>query len=331
MLVETKEGRRISGKRHLCDAYLRGTLLPVGNDVEYDVDPSIVALQQRQTSTPSTLLQHQLLQQQQQQHVQRSSSQSPAVDLNEFVTNGIGSGVVINGDNPLKRPSSGNSFASAVPLPTKQSRLHNLASPTQRRRDQHQQHSLQQQHSQQRHPSTSQTDDAEIKVEQNEELFKVEPCIPPQPSSSSTTALDANAVAVDASPEINAATASTLIPLRTSHPESSVNSRVVDDEVLRDDESDGAEIIEEAPATTTTALATTTMMMNGVVEATNGVLVPTSDLAMLDGNASAAAMLEAYQSNMPFLIPLDFAKKLEVRCWFWFAYSSSLVTVGLLK
>ena len=277
------------------------------------------------------MLQHQLLQQQQQQHVQHSSSQSPAVDLNEFVTNGIGSGVVINGDNPLKRPSSGNSFASAVPLPTKQSRLHNLASPTPRRRDQHQQHSLQQQHSQQRHPSTSQTDDAEIKVEQkNEELFKVEPYIPPQPSSSSTTALDANAVAVDASPEINAATASTLIPLRTSHPESSVNSRVVDDEVLRDDESDGAEIIEEHPATTT-ALATTTMMMNGVVEATNGVLVPTSDLAMLDGNASAAAMLEAYQSNMPFLIPLDFAKKLEVRCWFWFSYSSSLVTVGLLK
>ena len=147
-------------------------------------------------------------------------------------------------------------------------------------------------------------------MEQNAELFKVEPYISSQPSSSSS-ALDAEA-AVDNSLDINAATASTFIPSRTSHPESSVDSRVVDDEVLRDDESDGAEIIDEHPSTTT--------IMNGALEATNGALVRSSDLAVLDGNASAVAMLEAYQSNMPFVIPLDFAKKLEVRCWFWLSY-----------
>ena len=35
LMVETAEGRRFCGKRHLCDQYLHGGgIAPIGNDVE---------------------------------------------------------------------------------------------------------------------------------------------------------------------------------------------------------------------------------------------------------------------------------------------------------
>ena len=49
-LVETPQGRKFSGKRHLCDLYIGGELAPVGDDVEYLVDPSISAIQERVVS-----------------------------------------------------------------------------------------------------------------------------------------------------------------------------------------------------------------------------------------------------------------------------------------
>ena len=54
VLVETAEGRKISGKRHLCDAYLSGNLIPNGQDVEFEVNPLITALQERQANLPDT-------------------------------------------------------------------------------------------------------------------------------------------------------------------------------------------------------------------------------------------------------------------------------------
>ena len=47
LLVESQDGRRFSGKRYLCDAYLNGALLPIGNDAEFEVNPAISALQLR--------------------------------------------------------------------------------------------------------------------------------------------------------------------------------------------------------------------------------------------------------------------------------------------
>jgi hypothetical protein len=47
VLIETQEGRKFSGKRHLCDAYLRGGLGPIGNDVEFEVDPTVTAVREK--------------------------------------------------------------------------------------------------------------------------------------------------------------------------------------------------------------------------------------------------------------------------------------------
>ena len=47
VLVETQDGRRFSGKRHLCDAYVDGSLTFQGSDVEFEINPSVFALQQR--------------------------------------------------------------------------------------------------------------------------------------------------------------------------------------------------------------------------------------------------------------------------------------------
>jgi len=48
ILVETAEGRRFCGKRHLCDQYIRGGgLAPIGNDLELDVDTSVSAIRER--------------------------------------------------------------------------------------------------------------------------------------------------------------------------------------------------------------------------------------------------------------------------------------------
>jgi len=44
LLVETQEGRKISGHNQLCQQYLRGALTPVGADFLFDVDASISAV-----------------------------------------------------------------------------------------------------------------------------------------------------------------------------------------------------------------------------------------------------------------------------------------------
>ena len=44
LLVETQEGRKISGHHQLCQQYLRGSLTPVGADFLFDVDASISAV-----------------------------------------------------------------------------------------------------------------------------------------------------------------------------------------------------------------------------------------------------------------------------------------------
>jgi hypothetical protein len=49
VLVETQEGRNFCGQRHLCDAYAQGGLKPIGNDVEFEVDPTISSLKERPT------------------------------------------------------------------------------------------------------------------------------------------------------------------------------------------------------------------------------------------------------------------------------------------
>ena len=54
VLVETPDGRKISGKRHLCDAYMSGNLTPTGQDVEFEVNPLITALQERHARLPDT-------------------------------------------------------------------------------------------------------------------------------------------------------------------------------------------------------------------------------------------------------------------------------------
>lgn len=56
LLVDAVEGRRFAGKRHLVDAYLGGTLGPVGTDVEMELDPSVTALRRRPVNgvTPGT-------------------------------------------------------------------------------------------------------------------------------------------------------------------------------------------------------------------------------------------------------------------------------------
>ena len=46
-LVETPQGRKFSGKRHLCDLYIGGELAPVGDDVEYEIDPTVSAIQEK--------------------------------------------------------------------------------------------------------------------------------------------------------------------------------------------------------------------------------------------------------------------------------------------
>jgi len=47
VLVETKDGRRFAGKRHLCNLYTSGELAPMGSDLEMEVDPSVIGLRAR--------------------------------------------------------------------------------------------------------------------------------------------------------------------------------------------------------------------------------------------------------------------------------------------
>jgi len=46
LVIETQEGRKISGQRHLCQQYLQGALAPVGVDHLFDVDTSVSAMRQ---------------------------------------------------------------------------------------------------------------------------------------------------------------------------------------------------------------------------------------------------------------------------------------------
>jgi predicted ribosome-associated RNA-binding protein Tma20 len=47
LLIETPHGRRFAGKQHLCDAYLYGSLSPVGNDVQMDADLNVTSLSEK--------------------------------------------------------------------------------------------------------------------------------------------------------------------------------------------------------------------------------------------------------------------------------------------
>jgi hypothetical protein len=58
LLVDAVEGRRFAGKRHLVDAYLSGTLAPVGTDVEMELDPSVTALRRRPVGSNHTHRNH---------------------------------------------------------------------------------------------------------------------------------------------------------------------------------------------------------------------------------------------------------------------------------
>jgi len=50
LLIETQEGRRFAGKRHLCDAYTRNSLKSLANDVELEFNPTVTALRHRQAA-----------------------------------------------------------------------------------------------------------------------------------------------------------------------------------------------------------------------------------------------------------------------------------------
>lgn len=53
LLVETSTGRRFCGAPHLCSAYARATLAPVGNDVEIEVNLASSGVSERRILTPS--------------------------------------------------------------------------------------------------------------------------------------------------------------------------------------------------------------------------------------------------------------------------------------
>lgn len=53
ILVETKDGRRFAGKRHLCNLYTSGDLAPMGSDLEMEVDPSVIGLRARYVGGPT--------------------------------------------------------------------------------------------------------------------------------------------------------------------------------------------------------------------------------------------------------------------------------------
>jgi hypothetical protein len=47
ILMETPEGRKFSGKRHLCESYIEGRLHPIGNDVELVVDTGLETVSEK--------------------------------------------------------------------------------------------------------------------------------------------------------------------------------------------------------------------------------------------------------------------------------------------
>ena len=75
LLVESQDGRKFSGKRHLCEAYLNGTLTPIGNDAEFEVNPAVSSLQVRRHHGGGNGATFQQQQQQQQQSRMFSSPQ----------------------------------------------------------------------------------------------------------------------------------------------------------------------------------------------------------------------------------------------------------------
>lgn len=54
ILVETKDGRRFAGKRHLCNLYTSGGLAPIGSDLEMEVDPAVIGLRARYVGSPGS-------------------------------------------------------------------------------------------------------------------------------------------------------------------------------------------------------------------------------------------------------------------------------------
>ena len=90
LLVDAVEGRRFAGKRHLVDAYLGGTLGPVGTDVEMELDPSVTALRRRPVNGSSP------------------GGPRPAAPFRNFFpgfrSNGIGGGSSGDRNQAMKRP-----------------------------------------------------------------------------------------------------------------------------------------------------------------------------------------------------------------------------------
>ena len=114
LLVDAVEGRRFAGKRHLVDAYLGGTLGPVGTDVEMELDPSVTALRRRPVNGSSP------------------GGPRPAAPFRNFFpgfrSNGIGGGSSGDRNQAMKRPMppsfpSKDAVAAAAPRETVAKRL----------------------------------------------------------------------------------------------------------------------------------------------------------------------------------------------------------------
>jgi len=102
LLVETQQGRRFTGDRRLCDAFLGPGIRAFNSDVEYAVDPSVVALHPR---APAQV-----------------AHQSPIVDSSNGSVNTAVESIVSRKRRILPAPTSTESFSAFSPTTPKQSR-----------------------------------------------------------------------------------------------------------------------------------------------------------------------------------------------------------------
>lgn len=161
VLVESQEGRKYCGKRHLCDAYAGSGLSPIGNDVEMEVNPGITSIQERRIGPPPPF---------------RSPPSSnprakPASPLTASLENIPGHGRAVR-----KRPSG----QPAASLPAKQPRHHHQPF-SQLQQEQQQQQQQQQDSSQQASQRRQQLekDDHVIVVDVKQEAS---PCVEVDPN-----------------------------------------------------------------------------------------------------------------------------------------------------
>jgi len=105
LLVETQQGRRFTGDRRLCDAFLGQGIRAFNSDVEYAVDPSVVALHPRAPA----------------QGVPVAAHQSPIVDSSNGSVNTAVESIVSRKRRILPAPTSTESLTFSPTTP-KQSR-----------------------------------------------------------------------------------------------------------------------------------------------------------------------------------------------------------------